>query len=252
MNNKSNQSPRNSPPKSDERVSNQQRWNDGSIERLATKWAAKRDALLKETGVLTENLQQRKAEMEQKLESVKRSIPKRSMGFTPESAQKRLSLCESTSLKSPGRSEQFRKEVSKRNSLDSDVMLTTESEDSDEDKFSELPSPPPPPPPPPQVKNSRKSSPEAGSSDSDDSLPPYPVMEKNNSDSEIPLPPPPVSIESCVSVPEKTSTTNVSAIKSSSSSKLQLFSQGRVGHGIFSVWFRYEKSDQLKQELLCS
>ena len=83
LNNKSNQSPRNSPPKSDERVSNQQRWNDGSIERLATKWAAKRDALLKETGVLTENLQQRKAEMEQKLESVKRSIPKRSMGFTP-------------------------------------------------------------------------------------------------------------------------------------------------------------------------
>ena len=103
-----------------------------------------------------------------------------------------------------------------------------------------------------KVKNSRKSSPEAGSSDSDDSLPPYPVMEKNNSDSEIPLPPPPLSIESCVSVPEKTSTSNVSAIKSSSSSKLQLFSQGRVDHGILSVWFRYEKFDQLKQELLCS
>merc|ERR1711994_511531 len=93
VSNKSNQSARNSPPKSaDERSPNQQRWNDGSIERLAEKWAAKRDALLKETGVIAENLQQRKEAMEQKLESVKRSIPKRSLAFTP----KRLSLCETS------------------------------------------------------------------------------------------------------------------------------------------------------------
>jgi len=44
---------------------------------LAEKWAAKRDTLLRETGVLAENLQQRKAAMEQKLKSVKKSIPKR-------------------------------------------------------------------------------------------------------------------------------------------------------------------------------
>merc|ERR1719410_1096241 len=142
LNNKSNQSARNSPPKSDERVLNQQRWNDGSIERLAEKWAAKRDALLKETGVIGENLQQRKAEMEQKLESVKRSIPKRSLALTP----KRLSLCE-TSV-TVNKSESPKEELTKRKSLDADIVLTTESEeDSDEDgdKVDSLPPPPPPP-----------------------------------------------------------------------------------------------------------
>ena len=66
-----------------------------SFERLTKKWTAKRNTLLKETGVLAENLQQRKAATEEKLESVKKNIPERSLGFAPQSAQKRLSLCES-------------------------------------------------------------------------------------------------------------------------------------------------------------
>ena len=182
--NKSNQSVRNSPPKSsDERTPNQQRWNDGSIERLAEKWAAKRDALLKETGVIAENLQQRKEAMEQKLESVKRSLgpPKRSLGpkrsgFSPQSAQKRLSLCETSD---PPEKEE--KSLVKRKSLDVDIVIApteSTSEESDEDNTS---------------ANEAPKSPElgSGSSDSDDSLPPYPAMEKHSSQSEQPLPPPP-------------------------------------------------------------
>ena len=228
INNKSpNGSSRNSPPKSDERVStSQQRWNDGSIERLAEKWAAKRDALLKETGVMAENLQQRKAAMEQKLESVKKSIPKRSMGFTPQSAQKRLSLCES-SIKG-NKTDSMKKDLPKRKSLDADVVLTSPSEDSDEDsdKINDLPPPPPPAPTPAQQESGRKSSPEAGSSDSDDSLPPYPAMDKTNSDADKPLPPPPVSLECSYPSPDKTtkikptSTTSLPA-----KSRVQLFNQ---------------------------
>jgi len=98
---------------------------------LAEKWAAKRDTLLRETGVLAENLQQRKAAMEQKLESVKRSIPNRSIGFTPQSAQKRLSLCESfiKNNKSEPRKDE---EATKRKSLDIDIdFVPPDSEDSD-------------------------------------------------------------------------------------------------------------------------
>ena len=188
VSNKSNQSARNSPPKSvDERSPNQQRWNDGSIERLAEKWAAKRDALLKETGVIAENLQQRKAAMEQKLESVKRSIPKRSMGFTPQSAQKRLSLCETTVNHSKTGKEGT--PLTKRKSLDVDIVIApteSTSEESDEDNTS---------------GTEAAKSPElvsgsgSGSSDSDDSLPPYPATEKHSSDTEKPLPPPPPTLE---------------------------------------------------------
>merc|ERR1719394_980452 len=114
---------------------------------------------------------QKKAAMEQKLESVKKSIPKRSMGFTPQSAQKRLSLCES-SIKG-NKTDNMKKDFPKRKSLDADVVLTSPSEDSDEDsdKINDLPPPPPAPapgpaPPPAQQESGRKSSPEA--------LPPYP------------------------------------------------------------------------------
>jgi len=185
---------RNSPPKSDERTSSQ-KWNDGSIERLAEKWAAKRDTLLRETGVLAENLQQRKAAMEQKLESVKRSIPKRSIGFTPQSAQKRLSLCESfiKNNKSEPRKDE---EATKRKSLDIDIdLVPPDSEDSDgEDpsvskKMNEIRKITPP------FVSPRKPSPELGSSDSDDSLPPYPTTEKPRVDIDKPLPPPPPSLD---------------------------------------------------------
>ena len=70
------------------------KWNDGSVERLAEKWAAKRGSLAGGPGS-TGSLQ-RKVAMEQKLERVKQSVPRRSLGFTPQSAQKRLSLCESS------------------------------------------------------------------------------------------------------------------------------------------------------------
>ena len=189
VSNKSNQSVRNSPPKSaDERTPNQQRWNDGSIERLAEKWAAKRDALLKETGVIAENLQQRKEAMEQKLESVKRSLgppkrslgPKRPVGLNPQAAQKRLSLCETTDQ--GGKEEKLQV---KRKSLDVDIVIApteSTSEESDEDNTS---------------ANDAPKSPElgSGSSDSDDSLPPYPAMEKQSSEAERPLPPPPPTLE---------------------------------------------------------
>ena len=218
LNNKSNQSARNSPPKSDERVLNQQRWNDGSIERLAEKWAAKRDALLKETGVIGENLQQRKAEMEQKLESVKRSIPKRSLALTP----KRLSLCE-TSV-TVNKSESPKEELTKRKSLDADIVLTTESEedsDEDSDKVDSLP-PPPPPAPATTTSTARKLSPEAGSSDSDDSLPPFPAVDKQGSDSDKPLPPPPSTLQG-FSLKEKQDKFKSSGSAIQSSSRIQLF-----------------------------
>ena len=219
LNNKSNQSARNSPPKSDERVLNQQRWNDGSIERLAEKWAAKRDALLKETGVIGENLQQRKAEMEQKLESVKRSIPKRSLAFTP----KRLSLCE-TSV-TVNNSESSKEELTKRKSLDADIVLTTESEedsDEDSDKVDSLPPPPPPAPATSTTSTARKLSPEAGSSDSDDSLPPFPAVDKQGSDSDKPLPPPPATLQG-FSLKEKQDKFKSSGSAIQSSSRIQLF-----------------------------
>ena len=188
----------NSPSKMEERMTGSQKWNDGSIERLAEKWAAKRDTLLRETGVLAENLQQRKAAMEQKLESVKRSIPKRSLGFTPQSAQKRLSLCESFIKKN--NTQPKKDESPKRKSLDIDIVLPPEAEDSDGDdpqiskKITEIRNMIPPS----VIK--RKSSPELGSSDSDDSLPPYPSGDKPSIDVDIPLPPPPPSIdELCIS-----------------------------------------------------
>ena len=214
FNTKSNPSLRNSPPKSDERVLNQQRWNDGSIERLAEKWAAKRDALLKETGVIGENLQQRKAEMEQKLESVKRSIPKRSFA----TASKRHSLVETSSSAVTSSKETSSGEL-KRKSLDADLVLTAESDEEVSDQSQELP--------PPQAGDApvRKASPEAGSSDSDDSLPPYPAMDKQNSDSDKPLPPPPVSIDAGYSKSEKETKIKPKGSVTQPSSRLQLFSQ---------------------------
>merc|ERR1719394_658803 len=97
---------------------------------------------------------QKKAAMEQKLESVKKSIPKRSMGFTPQSAQKRLSLCES-SIKG-SKTDSMKKDLPKRKSLDADVVLTSPSEDSDEDsdKINDLPPPPPAPAPTPAQQES--------------------------------------------------------------------------------------------------
>ena len=67
--------------------------------------------------------------MEEKLESVKKNIPKRSFGFTPQSAQKRLSLCESFIKKN--KSEAKEVEPTKRKSLDIDIVLPPESEVSD-------------------------------------------------------------------------------------------------------------------------
>ena len=101
-----------------------------SVERLAEKWAAKRDTLLRETGAMAENLQQRKVAMEQRLESVKRSIPKRSIGFTPQSAQKRLSLCE-TVVKTSKVESLVKEEIPKRKSLDIDLVAPPDAEDSD-------------------------------------------------------------------------------------------------------------------------
>merc|ERR1719412_1948538 len=180
---------RSSPPKDE--MTKSQKWNDGSVERLAEKWAAKRDTLLRETGVMAENLQQRKVAMEQRLESVKRSIPKRSIGFTPQSAQKRLSLCETfvkTKVESPAK-----EEVPKRKSLDIDLVVPPDAEDSDPDdspltkKLNEIRRGSP------QRKSEspRKPSPELGSSDSDDSLPPYPAEARLDLDQPLPLPPPP-------------------------------------------------------------
>merc|ERR1719305_2261095 len=119
---------RSSPPKDE--MTKSQKWNDGSVERLAEKWAAKRDTLLRETGSLTENLQQRKVAMEQRLESVKRSIPKRSLGFTPQSAQKRLSLCESF-VKQNKFDPAPKEELPKRKSLDIDLVIPPDADDSD-------------------------------------------------------------------------------------------------------------------------
>merc|ERR1719412_832152 len=119
---------RSSPPKDE--MTKSQKWNDGSVERLAEKWAAKRDTLLRETGAMAENLQQRKVAMEQRLESVKRSIPKRSIGFTPQSAQKRLSLCE-TFVKSSKVESPVKEELPKRKSLDIDLVVPPDAEDSD-------------------------------------------------------------------------------------------------------------------------
>ena len=184
---------RSSPPKDE--MTRSQKWNDGSVERLAEKWAAKRDTLLRETGALAENLQQRKAAMEQRLESVKRSIPKRSLGFTPQSAQKRLSLCESVGKN--GKSEMPTREIPKRKSMDIDLVIPPDADDSDPEdplltrKLIDIRRGSP------QRKNEspRKPSPEVGSSDSDDSLPPYPAVDKPRLDLDRPLPPPPPVIE---------------------------------------------------------
>merc|ERR1719336_1882157 len=180
---------RSSPPKDE--MTKSQKWNDGSVERLAEKWAAKRDTLLRETGVMAENLQQRKVAMEQRLESVKRSIPKRSIGFTPQSAQKRLSLCETfvkTKVESP-----TKEEVPKRKSLDIDIVVPPDAEDSDPEdspltkKLNEIRRGSPQ-----RMSDSpRKPSPELGSSDSDDSLPPYPTEARLDLDQPLLLPPPP-------------------------------------------------------------
>eukprot|EP00092_Neocalanus_flemingeri_P006565 GFUD01007077.1.p1 GENE.GFUD01007077.1~~GFUD01007077.1.p1 ORF type:complete len:1705 (+),score=246.70 GFUD01007077.1:246-5117(+) len=222
VNNKSNQPIRNSPPKLDERTSSQ-KWNDGSIERLAEKWAAKRDTLLRETGVLAENLQQRKAAMEQKLESVKRSIPKRSIGFTPQSAQKRLSLCES--FIKQNKTEPKKEDNSKRKSLDIDIdiVLPPDSEDSDgEDptiskKLDEIRKMTPP------FISHRKSSPELGSSDSDDSLPPYPTTEKPRIDLDKPLPPPPPSLDYSYTGPEPKAKTTITTVPSKLTPRSTMF-----------------------------
>ena len=96
------------------------RWNDGTIERMAEKWAAKRDSLRRETGFVPESLQgARKAAMEQKLESVKRSIPRGAgvgIANTPlNNGQKRLSLNNDLDDKQL----QFKSRISpKRKSLD--------------------------------------------------------------------------------------------------------------------------------------
>ena len=182
-----------SPPKDE--MTKSQKWNDGSVERLAEKWAAKRDTLLRETGAMAENLQQRKVAMEQRLESVKRSIPKRSIGFTPQSAQKRLSLCE-TVVKTSKVEGLVKEEAPKRKSLDIDLVVPPDAEDSDPEdspltkKLIEIRRGSP------QRKGDspRKPSPELGSSDSDDSLPPYPAEDKARLDPDhpLPLPPPPV------------------------------------------------------------
>ena len=181
---------RSSPPKDE--MTKSQKWNDGSVERLAEKWAAKRDTLLRETGSLTENLQQRKVAMEQRLESVKRSIPKRSLGFTPQSAQKRLSLCESF-VKQNKFDPAPKEELPKRKSLDIDLVIPPDADDSDPEdspltkKLNEIRRGSP------QRKSEspRKLSPELGSSDSDDSLPPYPADDRPRLDLDHPLPPPP-------------------------------------------------------------
>jgi len=186
-----------SPVKSGEKPASQ-KWNDGSIERLAEKWQAKRDILLKETGVFAENLHQRKAAMEQKLASVKQSIPKRSLGFTPQSAQKRLSLCES-SVKNTKPS--FEKDESpKRKSLDVDLVLAPETDpvilrvenNNVSTKLNQIKSVTSPP----TTKSlQRRPSPDLGSSDSDDSLPPYPNIDKQKVELDQPLPPPPESLD---------------------------------------------------------
>jgi len=187
-----------SPVKTGDNKPTSQKWNDGSIERLAEKWQAKRDILLKETGVFTENLQQRKMAMEQKLASVKQSIPKRSLGFTPQSAQKRLSLCES-SVKNTKPS--FIKDQSpKRKSLDVDLVLAPETATVmlkvENNNISPQLMPVKKIPSPPTTKLlQRKPSPDLGSSDSDDSLPPYPNIDKQKIELDQPLPPPPESLE---------------------------------------------------------
>ena len=278
VSNKSTQS-RVSPPK--EERERTQKWNNGSIERLAEKWASKRDTLIKETGGMTETLQQRKLAMEQKLESVKRSIPKRTLGFTPESVHKRLSLCEKVDER-----ENNIDLKGKRKSLDVDIVLPPTSSDSDEDdprismKLGEIRNQVSPSPrrnrasvspakqrisPVPDLKQinmsltrnlspspgldrsrmspspvrlfqspertmsspvlrrsdlspGRKSSPELGSSDSDDSLPPYPSIDKPKIDQSKPLPPPPPSLDSLFNIPNLETPT----IVSSASSKLSL------------------------------
>ena len=183
-----------SPPKDE--MTKSQKWNDGSVERLAEKWALKRDTLLRETGAMAENLQQRKVAMEQRLESVKRSIPKRSIGFTPQSAQKRLSLCE-TFVKSSKVESPVKEELPKRKSLDIDLVVPPDAEDSDPEdspltkKLNEIRRGSPQR----KADSPRKPSPELGSSDSDDSLPPYPAEDKARLDLQLdnplPLPPPP-------------------------------------------------------------
>ena len=199
---------RNSPPplRSEDRVG--AKWNDGSIERLAEKWAAKRDTLLKETGgVLTENLYERKLAMEQKLESVKKSIPKRSFGIVSPQ-QKRLSLCDPVMPYGAP----LKEAQPKRKSLDVDIVLTPLDQTTDSDEEDEPPSPLlskldalrtssnssgviPKNKTTASSITARKASPELGSSDSDDSLPPYPSVEKNRVYMDQPLPPPPPAVD---------------------------------------------------------
>ena len=161
------------------------RWNDGTIERMAEKWAAKRDTLRRETGFVPENIQGRKAAMEQKLESVKRSIP-RSNASSPlqQTSQKRLSLCNDDSS---GKSNI--ETTPKRKSLDFEAIFSSSGSDSnDENGSSSCESQPISPP-------LKLPSPDFDSSDSDDSLPPYPSMDRCGSDIDDLLPPPPPDID---------------------------------------------------------
>jgi len=183
---------RKSPSNFEDKMLGSQKWNDGSVERLAEKWAAKRDTLLKETGIIAENLQQRKAAMEQKLESVKKSIPKRNVGLGSQTTQKRLSLCDAFRK---SKIESNYDETKKRKSLDIDIVLPPDTTAFNADdafvsrKITE-------------IRSSKafegkngKYSPEQGSSDSDESLPPYPIGDNSIIDIDAPLPPPPISMK---------------------------------------------------------
>ena len=140
---------------------------------------------------------------------MKRSIPKRSFA----TASKRLSLVETSSAVS--------NKEPKRKSLDADVVLKdAESDEEVSDRSQEQP------PPPAPAGLVRKPSPEAGSSDSDDSLPPYPaMMGKQNSDADkpLPLPPPELSIDAGFHNRESKPKSQGSVIQAGS--RLQLFAQ---------------------------
>ena len=103
------------------------------------------------------------------------------MGFTPQSAQKRLSLCETNVSHSKTGKEGT--PLTKRKSLDVDIVIApteSTSEESDEDNTSAT-----------EAAKSPELGSGSGSSDSDDSLPPYPAPERQSPEPEKPLPPPP-------------------------------------------------------------
>ena len=263
------------------------RWNDGTIERMAEKWAAKRDSLRRETGFVPESLQgARKAALEQKLESVKRSIP-RGVGVgkanNPQNnGQKRLSLNNDLDAKQL----QFKSKISpKRKSLDFETAFNSKksspqlspgqprslptsfgrsrnsnkddishpfprhfgdkSADNNKDgtKIEEIISSPTElsilPPPPSGFFNTKLPSPDFDSSDSDDSLPPYPNIPSSNSNNDLKitdldnavtsscisdlqdiddlLPPPPPDIDECAFEPLHDLTKNLKLIRPASS-----------------------------------